>query len=271
MAPRFEAFEIEEDVEFGRLWRLSSSEVSVRRLLLHLLLMATLLVRLAGARSAAVTDPGALLDAVLKAHGGADKLEAVKGYKMEGSVEAKIRGSIAATTRLFARPGNLRVDLAYPDHTEIRVVKDGKGWRTSQNGIAETTGPMLDSMSLQAARAAIPWVLRDNRSKLKAAAPVTVEGKELEGLELALGPTTTLRAWVDPVTHYVRRSQSVIASPQMNMEFSTIYSDYRSVDGVTFAFHEDNFAGDAPTGSTVITKVTLNPTEAIEVPGSVRP
>ena len=44
-----------------------------------------------------------------------------------------------------------------------------------------------------------------------------------------------------------------------------------SVDGVTFASHEGNFAGDTPTGSTVITKVTLNPTDAIEVPGSVRP
>jgi hypothetical protein len=271
VAPRFEAFETEENVEFGHSWCPSSSEVSPRRLLLPLVLMATLLVRLAGARSAAVTDPGALLDAVLKAYGGADKLQAVRGYKMEGSVEAKMRGSSAATTRLFARPGNLRVDLAYPDLTEIRVVKDGKGWRTSQNGIAEATGPMLDSMSLQAARAAIPWVLRDNRSKLKAAAPVTMDGKELEGLEVALGPTMILRAWVDPATHYVRRSQSVIASAQMNMEFSTIYSDYRSVDGVIFAFHEENFAGHTPTGSTAITTVTLNPVEAIEVPGSVRP
>lgn len=238
----------------------------MHRLLFALALTATLVVCLARDRSAAATDPGTLLDAVVKAYGGADKLQAVKGYKMEGEVQAKIRGSTATTTRTFARPGDLRVDLAYPDHTEVRVMKGGKGWRTGQNGIAEATGPMLDSMSLQAARAAIPWVLQENRSKLKAASTATVDGKELEGLEVALAPTMTLRAWVDPATHYVRKSQSVIASPEINMEFSTIYSDYRRVDGVTFAFHEDNFAGNAQTSSTVITRVTLNPTEAIEVP-----
>lgn len=240
----------------------------MRRLLASVVLLGAVLAPLAAhaGKADAKADPAALLDAVVKAYGGVERLGKVVGYRMEGAVTATIRGSTATTTRLFRRPDQLRVDLVYPDFTEVRVVKEGRGWRTAQTGIAEVTGPMLDSMALQAARSAIPWVLMDHRAALVPAEPADVDGAKLPGLEVTLSPTTTLRAWVDPATHRVLKTQSVLASPQMSMDFSTLYADFRPVDGVLFAFREENFAGTSKTGSTVITKVVLDPPEAVEVP-----
>lgn len=240
----------------------------MQRLLVSVLLLGAIALPLASARagSSSTTDPIALLDEVLAAYGGADRLEKVKGYRMEGAMQAKTRGATATTTRVFGRPGDFRVDLRYPDFTEVRVVKGGQGWRSGASGINEVKGPMLDSMALQAARAAIPWVLQEHRAKLRPAAPADVEGQELPGVEIALSDALTLRAWVDPKTSMVVRTQSVMASLEMSMEFSTVYSDWRPVDGLVFAFHEENFAGTTHTGSTFITSVTLDPPGGVEVP-----
>lgn len=235
------------------------------RTILPLLLAGVLL---ASGVARAGDDVQGLLDRVLAAYGGAERLQKVKGYRAEGAVQAKIRGATATTTRLFARPGDFRVDVAYVDYTEVRVVLGGKGWRTAQQGIVEVTGPMYDSMALQAARSAIPWILVDNRGKLRPAPAETVDGAALPGFELTLSDSMTLRAWVDPETNLVRKSQSVLASLEMNMEFSTVYADYRPVDGVMFPFREENFAGAAQTGSTILSRFVVDPPEAIEVPAS---
>ena len=45
----------------------------------------------------------------------------------------------------------------------------------------------------------------------------------------------------------------------MKTNFATDYADFRTVDGVLFAFREGNFASNQSTGDTVITRVTINP------------
>lgn len=45
----------------------------------------------------------------------------------------------------------------------------------------------------------------------------------------------------------------------MRTHFETVYADFRAVDGVTFAFREENFASGRQTGLTTITKVVVDP------------
>jgi hypothetical protein len=54
-------------------------------------------------------------------------------------------------------------------------------------------------------------------------------------------------------------SESRMPQGEQVMTFETLYSDYRTVGNVLFAFREENSASGQPTGTITFDKVTLNP------------
>jgi hypothetical protein len=199
----------------------------------------------------AVERTAALVDSIMAAYGGKAALAKVKAYRMEGSVFSVMRGT-------FSRPDRLKITLDYPDHPETRILDGRKGWRSDGKG---NMGPvddfLLTSMILQAARADLPWLLDERRATIRLLAPM--DGGKLQGLEIPLGEGLTLTAYADTATGRIVRSSGVLSTQGMKTNFATDYSDFRTVDGVLFAFREANFASNQSTGNTVITKVTLNP------------
>ena len=105
----------------------------------------------------------------------------------------------------------------------------------------------LAAMRLQAARLAIPALLLDRRADVKV--------RDGNVLEVALAPGLTLTLEVDPKTNRVARS----ISKAEGMDFATSYADFRSVDGLLFAFTEDNFASGTKTATTMLAKIEMNP------------
>jgi hypothetical protein len=205
----------------------------------------------------AVANPNALIDRVLAAYGGKAALEKVKAYRMEGSVLSVMRGS-GPMVRLFARPARLKITLDYPEHLEVRILDGDKGWRSDGKGnLSPVDGFLLSSMALQAARSDIPWILEERRATARLLAPM--DGGKLQGLELPLGAGLTLTVYADTTTGRIVRSSGILEVPGMKTNFSADYSDFRTVDGVLFAFREANSASNQSTGDTVITKVTVNP------------
>ena len=205
----------------------------------------------------AAKSPGALVDSVLAAYGGKAALDKVKAYRMEGSVSSVMRGS-GALVRTFARPDRLKITLDYPNHPETRILDGSKGWRSDGKGNMDAAeGFLLTSMVLQAARANLPWLLDEQRGKLKMIAPM--DGGKLQGLEIPIGEGLTLTVYADTATGRIVRTSGVLEAPGMKTNFATDYSDFRTVDGVLFPFREANFASNQSTGDTVITKVTVNP------------
>jgi hypothetical protein len=114
-------------------------------------------------------------------------------------------------------------------------------------------------MRLQAARADAPWILAEHRADARAIAPLDQKGHPYPGLAVALGDGLELRAYIDPETHLVTVTESAIHTDDVDTEFRTIYADYRSVDGVQFAFREENFTAGQHTGSTFLSDVRVNP------------
>ena len=203
------------------------------------------------------TPTDGLVGKVLTAYGGKEALARVKAYRMEGTVASVMRGS-GALTRTFARPERLRIALDYPNHPETRILDGRKGWRSDGTGnIAAAEGFLLTSMALQAARADLPWLLDERRETLRMLPPM--EGGKLQGLEIPLGEGLTLTVYVETATGRIVRSSGVLEAPGMKTNFATDYADFRTVDGVLFAFREGNFASNQSTGDTVITRVTINP------------
>ncbi|HLJ74654.1 MAG TPA: hypothetical protein VKU62_08725, partial [Thermoanaerobaculia bacterium] len=86
-----------------------------------------------------------LVDKVIEAYGPWQNVAAVT---QTGRVIPAMRPDEGKLTREWQRPDKLRVEIAYPSHTEVRVVDGNHG---TQNG-KEATGMGLDAMRLQAAR-----------------------------------------------------------------------------------------------------------------------
>jgi len=204
-------------------------------------------------------DAGALIAQVAKAYGGRAALEKVSAYRAEGRIVALAQRREGPTSRLFWRPGRLRVELRYPDAPETRIVDGTRGWRGDGGGMEPASGPMLDAMILQAARAGVPWVLIEHVRDARRIAPREHRGRMLLGIELQLGRGLTLRAYVDPATHRVERSEGRLTHGGMETTFETVYEDFRPVRGVLFAFREENYASGVHTGYTALERVEINP------------
>jgi len=234
-------------------------------LLLLLLLLTIAIPPISSADPAMDT----LIDRVLAAYGG-EKLDDVKTYRMEGTVTAKMRQTEGPMVRLFQRPDRLYVDLAYKVNPERRYLDRERGWRTDPrgDGIQEVGGHLLKSMVLQAARSGIPWILSEQRKRVTQIPPLKVGDSMTIGLEIVLEPGLILRLYTDPRTIRIIYSQAILNTGSLKTHFETAYSDFREVDGVLFAFHEENWASGFRTGTTEIKKITLNP--EIE-PGAFRP
>jgi len=215
------------------------------------------------ARAASAQEAAGIADEVLAAYGGWTKLSAIMSYRMEGSILTGHSKPPAPVSRTLVRPDKLRVSLRYADGPELRVLDGARGWRgDAQRGTVEVQGPMLDSMVLQLARANIPWILAERKADLRRCEPGRMTGTEMPCLEIALAEGLSLQAYVDPASHRVARCITHLTRGGMTTNFDTRFSEFRAVDGVLFAFREENYAGGTHTASTTIEKVALNPPRA---------
>jgi hypothetical protein len=210
-----------------------------------------------------------VIDRILSAYGG-ERLDKVDAYRMEGTVTAKMRRAEGKMIRLFARPHRLYVDLAYGVNPERRYLDRGKGWRTDPQGggVREVEGALLKSMVLQAARANIPWILLEQREKVTQAPPLKVGENMTLGMQIISGPGLIIRLYADPKTARIVFSQAILNTEKLKTHFETAYSDFKEVDGILFAHHEENWASGFHTGTTEIQKIIVNP--PLE-PNSFRP
>lgn len=202
---------------------------------------------------------------VIAAYGGRAALDSVRAYRCEGSVFAVQQHEESPTVRVFQRPDRFKILIEYQPNAEVRVVDGSKGWRTSRgDSIRPASGVMLGAMMLQAARADLPWILAERESLVRfvdpdTASQVKLDGHPMIGLEIPLGEGLTLRAYLDPASHRVVLSQGILGMGGMAPRFQVVYSDFRAVNGIWFAFKEESSASGMQTGVTTIKRVVVNP------------
>lgn len=221
--------------------------------------------RAATAAAPAATTPHALIEQVFKAYGGHAALDTVRAYRCEGTVFAMRSHDESPSIRVFARPDRFKILIRYQPSSEVRIVDGAKGWRSSRgDSISPATGMMLDAMTLQAARADLPWILAERESVVRFIDPDTavvsrLGGRGVAGLEVPLDNGLVLRAYVDNETHRVAYSEGIMSRVPMAPKFEVSYSDYRPINGVWFAFKEMSSASGTPTGATTIKTIVVNP------------
>jgi hypothetical protein len=210
-------------------------------------------------------NAGALIDEIIAAYVGAPVL-AVRSYRMEAVLQARGRGETGEVIRIAEGRRRLKVLIRYPTTMEIRVLDGERAWRgASPRHLTLVQGPPRAAMVLQAARASLPWILEELKSKArvigtKDASPI---------LAVPIDEGMVLRATVDPKTHRIVRSEGAVRMGSTEVSFETEYSDFRKVDRVLFPFQEENYASGVHTGTTKVKRIRFNPSaSALELPVS---
>lgn len=218
---------------------------------------ANLLLAVCIASTASAEEISALLQRTLDAYGGVELLSKVVAVRQRGEVHPKRRhvGEVAALLRLFQGAEQLRVEIAYSGGApEVRVLDGPQGWRDA----VAVSGPLRDSMAIQAARLALPLLLHERADALIDRGSVPGGGAARRKLELPLAGASSLLVEIDSESGRILRSVGRLSMGAGGaMEFVTEYSDFRKVGGVLFAFRERNFAGGMVTAETVLDTVEL--------------
>lgn len=237
-------------------------------LLKHLKNRIYLVLALAGAVAAPVaaqpSGEGALIDKIIAAHGERRQVLSVRSYRMEAGLRARARGEEADVIRIAEGSSRLKVLVRYPDSVEIRVLNGEQAWRGgAAHDLVLVQGPLRGAIVLQAARATLPWILEQLRTKTHLIG--TRDGAPV--LEISVGEGLVLRAIIDPQTYRIVRSEGALRMGGSEIRFETEYSDFRTVEGVLFAFHEENYASGSHTGTTIVKNIQLNPVgSALQLP-----
>jgi hypothetical protein len=206
-----------------------------------------------GPRAFAADEVTPLLDKMAAAYGGSQRLEAVSTVRQTGKVEAATSiGRSGRLLRVFTRPRKLRVEVGQGG--EVRVLDGTRAWRDSK----EVSGPAAQAMVLQAVRLDLPWQLLANRNKLVEHESQEFHGKRVRMLLLPLDQNLSVAAGIDPATGRILHTVgSASGGPMGVMRFETEYDDFRTADGVLFAFKETNLANGTKTADIALTKVEV--------------
>lgn len=190
----------------------------------------------ANTRGTLQPDAGqALLQQAIAAKGGLARLQSIRTLRSEGTMTARLETGAApvAMVTSIEYPDRFRVDAQTPDGQVSQVYANGRFWVIEPGGVKEL--PPDANGPVQAV------IQRDTVRVLVNAAAGKLVVRDVESGDAALGAIEISGAGMSPLTLLINRDTGLIekarydAQPGARAEES--YSDYRTVDGVKFAFH----------------------------------
>lgn len=222
-------------------------------------LLLTCLILLAAASASRAGEPATVADVVtgvVKAYGGEKKLRSVNGYHASGEQWAAMSNQTIQAERWFGRPDRLRLNLVYPDHTEIRLTDGKAGWSGSSDDSLEPANPMkLMAMRLQSVRLDIPLRLLEQGDQ------IALQESDSDGrivLRLTIEEGLHIDYHVDPKSFRITRAVTAMEAPQP-MEFVADYDKFKKVDGILVAMKETTYAGETLTSRLELERFDWNP------------
>jgi outer membrane lipoprotein-sorting protein len=192
----------------------------------------------------AQSDPAAILDAAIKAHGGEAKLSKVKAasWTAKGSIYGT--GDPTPYTGEWALqfPSKLRVtinsDFNGVPVTQVRVVNGDKGWlKRNRDDAFELE---KDEVAADKKQIGVQWLatllpLRDKAYALTTVAETKIGDRPAVGIEVASkdGPKG-VRLYFDKEKGLLLRFESPVKDPKTGKEVKqeTLYENYKEVGGI---------------------------------------
>ena len=211
------------------------------------------------ASEADITKAKRILAAAVDAHGGLEKLQAVKNVVMEGHANSPTGPQIEGTS-YYVYPDKFRQDLKMP-RGEMAYVFDGtSGFVLMPMGVQPIPPQMANTFKDAVFRESL-WLLTNlsqNDIPIQYAGTEDVQGKPTSILLLRQPSGEMMKLFVSEDTHYIVKIAYPDSSQGITVNRETLLNDYRDVDGVKVAYHAvQNVEGQLFSESRV-TRITLN-------------
>jgi hypothetical protein len=216
------------------------------------------------ANSAQVDPAKQLLQRAIEARGGLAALEKINSFVVEAETTlTTYEGSVKAKTKTYVvYPARMRVEATLPDAQIVQVYADGSGWLKDPGGVHDAPPQMVEEFGGSFKRDVGLLLLGAAKGKLRAELRPEegAEGRVLKVLAIGGGGEANdraIRLYIDPQTgHVVKLGHEDDAAYRGTEE---LFSDYRTVDGVSFPFKGSVARAGRVLLERTITSVQINP------------
>ncbi|MGE4054113.1 MAG: hypothetical protein AB7F99_04885, partial [Vicinamibacterales bacterium] len=185
-------------------------------------------------------DARKLLDAVIDAKGGLQRLQGVGGIRAvttaqvitpDGPVDAQ-------TTTYLQYPDHVRVETRLPDATIVQVYDGQRAWVRDPNGTHDVPADAIRELQASLRRDTMSVLLAAQAGGVKVRQLSDTRGEEGDvehRLELSGENLDPMVLHIDPETHLIARQTYVVGGVGQPL-IEESFSDYREIDGVQVAF-----------------------------------
>ncbi len=202
-----------------------------------------------------------IINKYIEAKGGKDKLNAIKSVYMEGSRE--MMGSEVMVKVTMVQGKLFRNDFEFGGQTGYTIVTPTEGWSfipmRSQNVESIPTERLKNMQGqLDIAGPLVDYIAKGNKAVLQG--KETIDGKEAHKIKVTLNTGKEVTFYIDTKTNLLIQSKMMSAAMGSNapQEMITIYSDYKSFDGIMFPQTIANPGSGVTGGSTTFDTIVIN-------------
>jgi hypothetical protein len=202
-----------------------------------------------------------LINKNIQAHGGAEKLKAIKSLKMSGKMSMQ-GGMEAPFVFEKKRPDKLRIEFIVQGMTGIQAYDGSTAWalmpftgsKDPQKMTEEDTKDMIE-------QADFDGPLVDYKAKGNSVEYVgkeDVEGTEAHKLKLTLKNGNVRYLYLDPDTGLEMKATAVIKREGVEATVDSFFGDYKEVNGMTFPFSIEQKIKGQPGPQFAVEKVEID-------------
>ncbi len=213
-----------------------------------------------------------ILAAAVEAHGGLEKLQAVKNIVIEtrATVNTPTMGQMQIETTLYyLYPDKFRQDFKIPPDIQMGLVFDGVS--AFEYDFDDVSGMTIHPLPLERVNALKDtafreplWMLTnlsENEIPIQYGGTGEVEGKPADILLVPQPTTRILQLFVSQETHYIVKFIHRETTSEGVADRETFMDDYRDIDGIKVAHHIVQKIEDQVLSDSRVTQVILNAEE----------
>jgi zinc protease len=211
----------------------------------------------AGAREAG----RALFAKVVEGLGGAQKVAAAKDVRVKGKATVKTpQGEMALTiTQVTVFPDKMQQEIQAPFGEVTTVFTPQTAFMAGAMGTQDLPASAREEQAKDLARSPLILAQRAADPKLSVSAGGKEKIGEVEAAILDVSYNGVQTRWfVDPATGRILRTSHSATGQQGPTEQVTDYSDFRNVDGLTFAFNQESKVNGEKAQSMTVEEVKIN-------------
>ncbi len=207
-------------------------------------------------------DARALLDRAIAAKGGIEKLRAIRSLAAVTSTSMTTPEGVvqAEATTILEYPTRVRVDTKLQGVASLQVFDGEHAWVRDPSGVHDVPARATRELQASLRRDTIALLLAADRGTVRTRLLPDIKddsGTLHHALEMSATDLDPLVLYIDPETSLISK-QTYIAGGAGQPLIEEIYSDYRAVDGVQFAFVATLRRGGQPVLERRVTGIEIN-------------